>query len=126
VTTDPFAELEVALEVPEVRLGGDGGLVALVVGDVVPPVVVVPLVDVDGVPLVVVDVVPLVVVDGVPPVAVDVGGLAGGVLEVLGAATLTLALFDAHAAFVQEAGFVTTTARAPWLATSVTGTAILT
>jgi len=44
---------------------------------------------------------------------VDVGVTGGGVLEMLGAATLKLTLFDAHTAFVQETGLLTTTARVP-------------
>src|SRR5499425_1815611 len=47
-------------------------------------------------------------------------------LEELGEATLKLTLFDAHVAFAQEAGLVTTTARVPWPATSRPCTAILT
>src|SRR5262249_9000093 len=45
---------------------------------------------------------------------------------VLGAAPVMGARFDAHTAFAQDDGLVTTTASVPWLATSVPCTAILT
>ena len=44
----------------------------------------------------------------------------------LGAVTLKLTLFDVHKPLVQETGFVTRMATAPWLATSLASSAILT
>src|SRR5262245_20864565 len=70
-------------------------------------------------------------VKAAPPAEAVVGlmleRIGAGVTDavVLGAAMLALTLFDAHTAFAHGAGFVTTTARVPWLATSVACTAIL-
>src|SRR5262249_39293363 len=58
--------------------------------------------------------------------AVVVCGEGGGGVAVLGAVTLRLPLFDVPTPFVQDAGFATWTATAPWVTTSVASSAILT